>query len=292
MARTKKLLKDHAPELYAQIQQAITNAPRWYPEIDIPSIGCNDNIAVWWECPNCPYVWQNTVKSRYTKQSGCPYCTNRIIVSGFNCLKTKHPDIYAQLHKELNKQAGIKIKRLSPGTPTIVWWQCPQDSEHIWKAPVGKRTGGNQTGCPHCASYKNEREFRELFNKHTNLPFTSEHITAPRELFIRDTIQIDLLNEAHKIAIEYDGHWSHGGNPVYKRTKEECQARDLDSSNAILNAGYTLIRIRETPLTKLPIKHPNYIEYRYTANTDKAPTLHSIIDYLQKHNKHISYIEE
>ena len=53
MARTKKLLKDHAPELYAQIPIALNNNPNWFPNLHIPTVACYDETPVWWQCSDC-----------------------------------------------------------------------------------------------------------------------------------------------------------------------------------------------------------------------------------------------
>lgn len=288
--KATKLLAEHAPDLYAQIPILLNNNPHWFPELDIPSIGCNSDIALWWQCPDCEHLWRNTVRNRYRHKSGCPYCTNRIIDPGFNCLQTVHPEIFQELHPTLNEEAGIDIERLAPKSNKNVWWQCSMDSEHIWQTKVYCRTSPNGSDCPKCHTFKTESEFRKLFNDATNLTFESGHIIAERELFKRNKVQIDIVNHEHKIAIEYDGHFSHGGNTLYKTTKEECFAKDTDSTQAILNAGYTIIRIRENPLANLALKHPDLKQLKYKDKSDKSETLQATISYLQTRNKPIHLI--
>lgn len=287
MRKAKRLLSEHAPDLYAEIVVWLTNDPYWYPDVDIPSLGCHDDVAVFWQCRDCNNRWQNTVLNRYRHKSGCPFCTNRIILHGFNCLKTIHPEIFEELHPTLNKEAGIDIGTLAPKSNERVWWQCPVNPEHVWQNKVYVRTSISKSGCPHCFIFRNEKEFRELFNTKTNIIFQSGHIIAERELFKRNKVQIDIVNHEHKIAIEYDGHFTHGGNTLYKTTKEECFAKDTDSTQAILNAGYTIIRIRETPLANLALKHPDLKQLKYKNRTDKAETLQAAIAYLQSRNKPI-----
>ena len=49
---------------------------------------------VWWMCEN-GHSWQTTVHVR-SEGSGCPYCTGRKVLPGFNDLKTLCPGVAAQ----------------------------------------------------------------------------------------------------------------------------------------------------------------------------------------------------
>ena len=49
---------------------------------------------VWWTCEN-GHSWQTTVHVR-SEGSGCPYCTGRKVLPGFNDLETLYPDVVAQ----------------------------------------------------------------------------------------------------------------------------------------------------------------------------------------------------
>ena len=55
---------------------------------------------VWWTCEN-GHSWQTTVHVR-SEGSGCPYCTGRKVLPGFNDLETLYPDVAAQWDREKN----------------------------------------------------------------------------------------------------------------------------------------------------------------------------------------------
>lgn len=55
---------------------------------------------VWWTCEN-GHSWQTTVHVR-SEGSGCPYCTGRKVLPGFNDLGTLYPDVAAQWDREKN----------------------------------------------------------------------------------------------------------------------------------------------------------------------------------------------
>lgn len=76
---------------------------------------------------------------------GCPYCTGRKVLVGFNDLATKEPEIAAQWHMELN--APLTPQDVTCGSHKKVWWEC--QFGHIWKSKVYSRAG-MKTGCPVC----------------------------------------------------------------------------------------------------------------------------------------------
>lgn len=109
-------------------------------------IGPYSHKKVWWRCGN-GHVWQAIVYSRVWEQCGCPYCANRKVLSGFNDLRTKYPDIADQWHQDLNGE--LTPETVLAGSNRKAWWICPQG--HVWEAVIASRTGRRKTGCPVCA---------------------------------------------------------------------------------------------------------------------------------------------
>ena len=56
---------------------------------------------VWWKCSN-GHKWQAPIKDR-NNGHGCPYCSNRKVLKGYNDLKTVNPS----LSKEWNYEKTI-----------------------------------------------------------------------------------------------------------------------------------------------------------------------------------------
>ena len=52
----------------------------------------SSRLKVWWICPN-GHSWKATVASRTLNGTGCPICSNRKIIPGYNDLKTLKPDV-------------------------------------------------------------------------------------------------------------------------------------------------------------------------------------------------------
>ena len=99
---------------------------------------------VWWICSK-GHEWSAEVSSR-TKGTGCPICTNRIVVKGENDLATTHPEIASQWHPKLN--GALTPQDVVAGRHKKVWWQC--EHGHEWQALIVARAA-NRNRCPVCA---------------------------------------------------------------------------------------------------------------------------------------------
>lgn len=113
------------------------------PESLLPS----SHEKVWWRC--CMgHSWQAPPFSRTReKGSGCPYCTGKKVLPGFNDLAAKHPALASQWYQSLN--GDLHPTDVTPGSNKKVWWRCREN--HVWQAAVYSRTRKNASGCPVCA---------------------------------------------------------------------------------------------------------------------------------------------
>ena len=100
------------------------------------------NKVVWWTCKN-GHEWEAAINHR-SNGSGCPYCANKKVLSGYNDLKTTFPELAAEWHpiKNGNKKPADAL----PYSNKKAWWIC--SNGHEWEATIGSRSIGN--GCPHC----------------------------------------------------------------------------------------------------------------------------------------------
>lgn len=133
-------LKSFAPELAEQWDREKNGS------LDPEHISAFSNKRVWWICGK-GHSWQANVSDRMTKRSGCPYCTNRKVLAGFNDLKTVEPLVAAQW--DTDKNAPLEPSMVLPGSSKRVWWRCSDG--HEWKAVIYSRTGAQKCGCPVCA---------------------------------------------------------------------------------------------------------------------------------------------
>ncbi len=116
-------------------------------DLDPREIAPSAHEKIWWRC-ELGHSWQAAPFSRTReKSSGCPYCTGRKVLPGFNDLATLKPWLKKEWYQPLNGK--LKPKDVTLGSNKKVWWQCAEN--HVWQAPIYARTKQNGTGCPVCA---------------------------------------------------------------------------------------------------------------------------------------------
>lgn len=93
-----------------------------------------------WEC-EIGHQWNSVVSSRVSG-IGCPICSGRQILKGFNDLATTHP----QLAMEAD---GWDASAVGYGSANIRSWIC--DEGHRYKSRISHRTY-MESGCPKCAN--------------------------------------------------------------------------------------------------------------------------------------------
>ena len=102
---------------------------------------------VWWRC-SLGHEWRAVIVDRTVGTNGCPYCSNRKVLAGFNDLATLEPEIAAQWHPTLNGE--LLPTQLTAGSSRRIWWICSEG--HVWRTSVANRTNAKKrTGCPVCA---------------------------------------------------------------------------------------------------------------------------------------------
>ncbi len=118
-----------------------------------------------WICDE-GHTWITTVVHRTAKNhpSGCPTCSNRKILSGFNDLATKFPELIPSVDGWDPTKVGAKSSK-------ILDWKC--EKNHRWKASIVQRTiggyRGRGTGCPFCSGVKTLAGFNDLQTTHPDL---------------------------------------------------------------------------------------------------------------------------
>ncbi len=93
-----------------------------------------------WKCKE-GHIWQATIPNRDKNESGCPICSGRKVLSGYNDLTTTHPLLAMEAD-------GWNPEEFTMGSHARLKWVCKQG--HTWITSPNSRTG-KQSGCPACA---------------------------------------------------------------------------------------------------------------------------------------------
>ena len=121
---------------------------QWDYELNTPlrpdEIIVNSPQVVWWKCTNQGHSWQASVLNRRLG-SDCLYCSGKMVLAGFNDLKTKCPDIAAEW--DYMRNDTLRPEHVTVQATPKVWWTC--EKGHSYISRVYHRYNGN--GCPYCA---------------------------------------------------------------------------------------------------------------------------------------------
>ena len=114
----------------------------------------NSHKKVWWKC--CEgHEWQATIKDR-NDGNGCPYCSSKKVLKGYNDLQTVNPTLAMEWNYEKND--GVTPADVMPNSNKKVWWECSKG--HEWQASIADRNQGR--GCPYCAGKKVLKGYNDL----------------------------------------------------------------------------------------------------------------------------------
>ena len=106
----------------------------------------NSHRKVWWKC-QIGHEWQATIANR-NKGRGCPYCSGKKVLPGYNDLQTVNPALANEWNYE--KNTGVRPIDVTPNSNKKAWRIC--NNGHEWEAKINNRNNGN--GCPICRRLK------------------------------------------------------------------------------------------------------------------------------------------
>ena len=150
MASKKEPLSVTHPELAAQ-------ADGWDPT----TLAAGAAMIVSWECGR-GHSWKDSVSHRSSGR-GCPVCSNKQVLVGYNDLATTHPELAAQAE-------GWDPTTLIAGSGTSVDWKCKHG--HKWSATLKDRSQGD--GCPVCSNKRVLVGYNDLATTHPELAAQAE----------------------------------------------------------------------------------------------------------------------
>lgn len=122
-------------------------AQEWHPDKNAPltpqGVTANSGQKVWWQCKK-GHEWQATIGNR-NQGRGCPYCSGKKVLKGYNDLQTVNPTLAQEWNYERNSES--KPENFTMNSNKKVWWKCSEG--HEWQAVISNRSEGR--GCPYCS---------------------------------------------------------------------------------------------------------------------------------------------
>lgn len=111
-----------------------------------------------WVC-GLGHKWTSTINHRTLRGDGCPFCSGKRVLAGFNDLGTTDPE----LAHEAN---GWNTSEFSRGSHKKMEWKC--SIGHVWSAVIKNRSI-NKSGCPFCSNDKILEGYNDLITSHPKL---------------------------------------------------------------------------------------------------------------------------
>lgn len=264
------------PNLVMEWNYAKNNALCIYPD----KIRYGSHRKVWWICKH-GHEWQSTIANRTGKSQprGCPVCSGRQVLVGFNDLATLNPTVASDWHP--TKNGDLKPSDVTISSGRKVWWLC--EHGHAWYASINNRTN-LQSGCPVCArlattSYPESVVSYYIQSLGTPCILQASNTSIPQ----LENMSVDLYLPAYDLAIEYDGSFYHPEGI-------ERRSRDYNKDAALVSSGIKLIRIRDDVMLKKPftcthLKH--YVSYRYSCKNQEYENLKFVIQDIITNQLHL-----
>ena len=204
----------------------------------------SSNRKVWWKCEK-GHEWQATIYSR-NSGCGCPYCSNKKVLKGYNDLRTVRPDLAAEWNYEKND--GFSPADIIFDSDKKIWWKC--EKGHEWQTSIANRNKG--TACPLCNSERNTS-----FPEYAFVYYLKKCGLTVIHSYKGFGYELDIYIPSRKIAIEYDGYFFH---------KDKAKD-DLKKNRKCKNDGIKLYRIREG----LPSLNDTSIDFIIQKNQKDLP---------------------
>jgi hypothetical protein len=135
-----KAVQDGYNDLATTNPEIAKEAEDWNPK----EFSAGSKKKMNWKCSN-GHIYEAAIQSRASVGTGCPVCAGKLVVTGFNDLKSLFPDIAMQAD-------GWDPEKVTPGAKKKLPWKCSLG--HSWDALLSDRTGKHKSGCPICSNQK------------------------------------------------------------------------------------------------------------------------------------------
>ena len=141
-------------------------AVEWHPTkngcLTPNQFSCGSHKKVWW-LGSCGHEWQQVIKNRVSSGAGCPICSGKVVLVGFNDLQTLKSEAASLWHPL--KNGTITPSQVTPFSSKKAWWIC--EKGHEWEVAISGVSAGSR--CPYCANQKVWTGYNDFGTTHPEL---------------------------------------------------------------------------------------------------------------------------
>lgn len=124
----------------------------------------NSTKKVWWKCEN-GHEWSATIASRNFGKNGCPYCSGKKVLKGFNDLATTYPELLTEWDYSTN--INISPFEVTKASHKKVFWICSKCGTS-YPASIDSKTL-SKSKCPVCAGKQVKKGYNDLKTLHPDI---------------------------------------------------------------------------------------------------------------------------
>ena len=163
----------HIQEQYVQMEKnnsIVAKYPHiaeeWHPNkngtLKPEMYSFSSHAKVWW-LGKCGHEWMQVIKNRTLSNAGCPICSGKEVLTGFNDLATKNPEVVSLWHPK--KNGNLTPEKVASRSGKKVWWQC--EKGHEWQTAISGVSAGSR--CPICSNRVVLAGFNDLTTTHPQI---------------------------------------------------------------------------------------------------------------------------
>lgn len=120
----------------------------WHPnkngKLTPEYVNAHSHRKYWWICPK-GHEYEMVVKHRVEKLTRCPICSNHRVLSGFNDLEYKRPDLITIW--DYSRNGDLLPSQVMEYSNVKVWWKC--EKGHSYQRMISHQSM-RDSGCPVC----------------------------------------------------------------------------------------------------------------------------------------------
>ena len=161
--------------------------------IELSDLKANSNKKVWWLC-DIGHSFEASPNNRFSKNSGCPICSGKITLAGFNDLKCRYPRVADSWSP---KNLPLEPDAVTTGSNQKVWWFCP--AGHEWFGSIKNRL---KTGCPICSG-------KRIWPGFNDLPTTNPELLAEWDYEKNSKLGSTDVGKASSVGVWWICHQGH-----------------------------------------------------------------------------------
>lgn len=148
-----------------QVQDGVNDLRTLFPalanELVDPAnylVTANSSRKLSWRCAE-GHKWDEQVHKRTRRGDGCPFCSGHRLLSGFNDIATKRPEI-------IEEADGWDPTQVYYRSDVQLDWKC--SSGHLWRTSAESRAHLG-SGCPTCTNFRIEVGVNDLLTTNPEL---------------------------------------------------------------------------------------------------------------------------